>query len=147
MRWAVIYFNPRLFNQIGMDIRRGMPLPLLACLDASGDTTSLREAVGKAQAQDNEQIVFCDGFALRAILIAQTVTGRISHKNRAYWRAWIRKHGADAVDFVADGSDPIPWVIHALSEIYLGVKALPQFMRSTALDSALTPQPAMQELS
>ena len=28
-RWAAIDFNPRLFNQIGMDIRRGMPLPLL----------------------------------------------------------------------------------------------------------------------
>ena len=146
-RWAVIDFNPRLFNQIGMDIRRGMPLPLLACLDASGDITSLREAVGKAQAQDNERIVFCDGFALRAILFAQTVTGRISHKDRTYWRAWLRKHAADTVDFAADGSDPIPWVIHALSEIYLDVKALPQFMRSTALDSALTPQPVIQELS
>jgi D-aspartate ligase len=146
-RWAVIDFNPRLFNQIGMDIRRGMPLPLLACLDAAGDTTSLREAVGKAQAQDNERIVFCDGFALRAILFARTVTGRVSHKDRAYWRAWIRKHAADAVDLAADGSDPIPWVVHTLSEIYLGLKALPRFMRSTAPDSALTPQPVIQELS
>lgn len=146
-RWAIIDFNPRLFNQIGMDIRRGMPLPLLACLDASGDTASLREAVGKAQAHDNERIVFCDGFALRAMLFAQTVTGRISHKDRAYWRVWIREHAADAVDFAADGSDPIPRVIHALSEIYLGIKALPQFMRSTELGSALTPQPVIQELS
>ena len=147
-RWAVIDFNPRLFNQIGMDIRRGMPLPLLACLDAAGDTTSLREAVGKAQAQaHNERIVFCDSFALRAILFAQTVTGRISPKDRAYWRAWIRKHAADAVDFAADGSDPIPWVIHTLSEIYLGVKGFPRYMRSTALDPALTPQPVIQELS
>ena len=145
-RWAIIDFNPRLFNQIGMDIRRGMPLPLFACLDASGDTASLREAVGKAQAQDNERVVFCDGFALRAILFAQIVTGRISHKDWAYWRAWIRKHAADAVDFAADDGDPIPWVVHALSEIYLGVKAMPQFMRSTARDSSLTPRPVIQEL-
>jgi hypothetical protein len=27
--WAPIDFNGRLFNQIGLDIRRGMPLPLL----------------------------------------------------------------------------------------------------------------------
>ena len=51
-RWAAIDFNPRLFNQIGMDIRRGMPLPLLACLDAAGETAALRDAVAKAQAED-----------------------------------------------------------------------------------------------
>ena len=35
---GVIDFNPRMFSQVGMDIRRGMPLPLLACLDAVGDS-------------------------------------------------------------------------------------------------------------
>src|SRR5262249_13787650 len=107
-RWAVIDFNPRLFNQIGMDIRRGMPLPFLACLDAVGDITSLREAVGKAQTHGNERIVFCDNFALRAFLLAQTITRRMSHKDRAYWRAWIKTNAADAVDYAADRSDPIP---------------------------------------
>src|SRR5260221_2742653 len=34
--WPVIDFNPRLYNQIGLDIGRGMPLPLLTCLDALG---------------------------------------------------------------------------------------------------------------
>ena len=28
--WTIIDFNPRLFNQIGLDLRRGMPLPMLA---------------------------------------------------------------------------------------------------------------------
>lgn len=146
-RWAVIDFNPRLFNQIGMDIRRGMPLPFLACLDAVGDTASLREAVEKAQVQDNERIVFCDRFALRAFLFAQTLTGRMSHKDRRHWRAWLRKHAADAVDYAADSSDPVPGVVHSLSQIHLGVKALPRFMRLTALESAWTPQPVIQELS
>jgi predicted ATP-grasp superfamily ATP-dependent carboligase len=146
-RWAVIDFNPRLFNQIGMDIRRGMPLPFLACLDAVGDITSLREAVGKAQTQANERIVFCDSLALRGFLLAQTITRRMSHKDRAYWRAWIKTNAADAVDYAADGSDPVPWVIHSLSEIYLGVKALPRFMGLTALDSAATPQPVIREFS
>jgi hypothetical protein len=146
-RWAVIDFNPRLFNQIGMDIRRGMPLPFLACLDAVGDITSLREAVGKAQTQDNERIAFCDSFALRAFVLAQTITRRMSHKDRAYWRAWIKTNAAHAVDYAADRSDPVPWVIHSLSQIDLGVRALQRFMRLTALDSAATPQPVIRELS
>ncbi|MCP3460011.1 ATP-grasp domain-containing protein [Bradyrhizobium sp. CCGUVB23] len=146
-RWAVIDFNPRLFNQIGMDIRRGMPLPFLACLDAVGDTTFLREAVAKAQAQDNERVVFCDSFALRAFLFAQALTRRMSPKDRAYWRAWLRKHADDAVDYAADGNDSIPGIIHSLSQLHLGVKALPRFMRLSALDAAWTPRAVIQELS
>jgi D-aspartate ligase len=134
--WAAIDFNPRLFNQIGMDIRRGMPLPLFACLEAAGETKSLCEAVANAQAEQDEQTVFCDRFTLRAILFAQTMTARISHKDRAYWRAWIKRHAAHAVDFAADGSDPTPGIIHALSEIYLGIRSFPRFLRSTPRASA-----------
>jgi predicted ATP-grasp superfamily ATP-dependent carboligase len=145
--WAAIDFNPRLFNQIGMDIRRGMPLPLLACLDASGDTTSLRDAVAKAQAEDNEQTVFCDHFTLRAILLAQTMTARISSEDRAYWRAWTKRHAAQAVDFAADDSDPIPGIVHAFSEIYLGLRSLPRFLRSTPRASPKTPRVLTKEPS
>jgi predicted ATP-grasp superfamily ATP-dependent carboligase len=138
-RWAAIDFNPRLFSQIGMDIRRGMPLPLLACLDAAGETTSLRDAVAKAQTESDEETVFCDRFTLRAILLAKTVTARISHKDRAYWHGWRKQHAAHAVDFAADGSDPMPGVIHALSELYLGIKSFPRFLRSMPRVSSKVP--------
>jgi predicted ATP-grasp superfamily ATP-dependent carboligase len=129
--WMAIDFNPRLFNQIGMDIYRGMPLPLLACLDAAGETAALREAVAKAQAEDtNSPAVFSDGFTLRAILLARTLTGRISRKELAYWRSWIKKHADHSVDFAADSKDPRPAFIHVLSEIQLGLKAFPRFLRS-----------------
>jgi D-aspartate ligase len=130
-RWAAIDFNPRLFNQMGMDIRRGMPLPLLACLEAAGETEALREAVKEAQLEHDEETVFYDRFTMRAILLAQTMTAQISHENRAYWRAWKKQHGRHAVDFVADDNDPKPGIVHALSEIYLGLKSLPRFLRST----------------
>jgi D-aspartate ligase len=137
-RWVAIDFNPRLFNQIGMDIRRGMPLPLFACLEAAGETAALREAVAKAQAENDEQTVFCDRFTLRAILLARTMTSRISPKDREYWRGWIKQHAAHAVDFSADENDPIPGLIHVLSEIYLGLKSFPRFLRSTPRTSDKT---------
>jgi D-aspartate ligase len=139
-RWAAIDFNARLFNQIGMDIRRGMPLPLFACLDAAGEKDALRAAVAKAQAADeNLQTVFCDKFTLQAILLAQTITARSSHKDRSYWRAWAKQHAARAVDFAVDGNDPLPGLIHALSEIYLGLRAIPRFLRASSAES-----PAME---
>jgi D-aspartate ligase len=137
-RWVAIDFNPRLFNQIGMDIRRGMPLPLFACLEAAGEIATLREAVAKAQADHDDQAVFCDRFTLRAILLAQTMTARISPEYRSYWRNWLKRHSGHAVDFAADESDPVPEIIHVLSEIYLGIKSFPRFLRSTPRASVQT---------
>jgi predicted ATP-grasp superfamily ATP-dependent carboligase len=130
-RWAAIDFNPRLFSQIGMDIRRGMPLPLLACLDAAGETTSLRQMVQGAQADGwDARTVFCDRFTMNAILLAETMSLKTTRKKRSYWRAWQRLNKDHTVDFAFDVHDPMPTVIHALSEIYLGCRALPRFMRS-----------------
>ena len=60
---------------------------------------------------------------------------------------WMKQHAAHAVDFAADNSDPIPGVIHALSEIYLGLKSFPRFMRSTPRASPLTPHVLTKEPS
>jgi len=128
--WAVIDFNPRMFSQVGMDIRRGMPLPLLACLDAVGDSASLRKEVAKAQAKDDEQAVFRDRFTLRAILLAQMLTARISSDELSKWRGWMKQHADHAVDFAADRDDRMPGVIHVASELYLGLKSLPRFMHA-----------------
>jgi D-aspartate ligase len=138
-RWAAIDFNPRLFNQIGMDVRRGMPLPLFACLEAAGEINCLRDAVAKAQAKQDEQAVFCDNFTLRAILLAQTMTARISNEDRAYWRRWLKQHSGHVVDFAADENDPIPRLMHVLSEIHLGVRSIPRFLRSTPRASPNSP--------
>jgi len=141
--WAVIDFNPRMFSQIGMDIRRGMPLPLLACLDAVGDTASLRDEVAKAQAADDEQVVFRDRFTLRAILLAQILTARMSNDELSKWRGWMKQHADHAVDFAAAPDDRIPGVVHMFSEIYLGLRSLPRFMRA----KAMTTSPAQHVLN
>ena len=130
-RWAMIDFNPRFYNQIGLDIRRGMPLPLLAFLDASGQTKALSEAVAKAQVENEMPLVFCDRFTLNAILLAQGILAQASRANLKHWRAWIRQHAAHCEDVAIDYSDPLPAIAHVLSEIYLGVKALPRFVRTT----------------
>ena len=130
--WAPIDFNPRLFNQVGMDIRRGMPLPLLACLDAARQTDALRYLVQRAQAEEEyAPAVFCDRFTLRAILLARTLTGRISPDDRAYWLNWLKRNADNTVDFATDSHDPLPGLIHGLSEIYLGLRAIPRFLHST----------------
>ena len=129
--WAIIDFNPRLFNQAWMDIRRNMPLPLLACLDTVGVAGALRVAVKDAQSEDKStKMIFYDRFTLGAILCALTITGRISHRERSKWRSWKTQSDADVIDLAWDAADPMPGVVHAMSEIYLGLRAFPRFLRS-----------------
>jgi D-aspartate ligase len=146
-RWVAIDFNPRLFNQVGMDIRRGMPLPLFACLESLGEVDALGEAISRTLACPDEPMAFCDRFTLRAILLAQTITGRISPEDRTYWRNWMRLRAAHTVDFVADEGDRIPELIHILSEIYLGLRSFPRFLRSTPRASSQSSQLLKRESS
>ena len=140
-RWALIDFNPRLFNQVGMDIRRAMPLPLFACLDALGEAEALREAVERAKAYDERlPAVIYDKFTLNAILLAQRLRGGLSLAEREHWRDWMRLHADHAVDFVADRVDWVPGMVHAFSETYLGLKAIPRFLSSTRRVSAAARQ-------
>jgi predicted ATP-grasp superfamily ATP-dependent carboligase len=129
-RWNIIDFNPRLFNQIGMDVGRGMPLPLFAYLDAVGEKERLREVVPKARAADQVKLYLCDRFTMSAILLAKSAIARIAGDDRAYWRAWIRENKSCLMDVAIDETDPMPGIVHALSETFLGLKAVPFFLRN-----------------
>jgi D-aspartate ligase len=142
-RWNVIDFNPRIFSQIGLDINRGSPLPLFSYLDAVGDTTALREAVQKAQAYDDDpKVVFYDRFTLAALLQAKSLTSRISPTDLARWHTWKIQNNR-VVDFAADSCDRMPGFVHAISETYHGLMALPRFLRLTPqVPKFLTQHPA-----
>lgn len=130
--WAIIDFNPRLFNQIAMDACRGMPLALFAYLEAADRLSELRDAVAVSREDDRDDpFVFYDNFTLRAILMAKTLTGRISREERTHWRSWMKRNESHSVDFARDKTDPLPGLIHAVSETILGVKAVSRFLHST----------------
>lgn len=131
--WAVIDFNPRTFNQIGMDVHRGMPLAYFACLEALGDHGALRTAISASQdpGADRPDTVFCDRFTLQAMLFARVLTRRISRDELTRWRQWLRCHASHCVDVAAASGDPLPRIVHVLSEILLGLRAFRRFLRVT----------------
>lgn len=136
--WALIDFNPRLFNQIGLDLRRGLPLPMLAYLDALGESEALRALAAGAQPENPaEKVVFCDKFTLHAILLAQTLCLRARFEDLAHWHGWVRRNRAHMVHLASDRGDPMPGVIHILSELYLGFRAAPRFVRTMLPSSPL----------
>ena len=128
--WSVIDFNPRLFSQVGLDIARGMPLPKLLWLAALDRHDELDHAVrAAAAAQDDSTTALYDRFTLGAMLTAMALTARAPKAERAYWHAWRRRHADHAVDFMWDRHDVWPGIAHTCSELALGLKALPRFVR------------------
>lgn len=132
-QWAVIDFNPRLFNQAGMDAHRGMPLALFAYLDAAGKTAELCNAIAAAKAADQDRpAVFYDRYTLKAILVAKALTRRSSPEERQYWSNWMKNHAGHSIDVAADKLDRMPGMVHAFSETILGLRALRRFFRSSS---------------
>jgi D-aspartate ligase len=129
-RWNVIDFNPRIFSQIGLDIAQDSPLPLLAYLDAAGKKEALAAIVTKSRESTFSKTVFYDRFTWAALLIAQKLTFRITLGDIEYWRRW-RGQYKRTVDFAFDSSDKVPGLIHVVSELFLGLRAVPRFLRST----------------
>lgn len=129
--WSVIDFNPRLFSQVGLDIARGMPLPTLLWLAAQGEGDALRQAVQAARDVEPTcgHVSLYDRFTVAAMLAAMTLTSRGPQPERDSLRAWRLAHAPKAVDYAWDRQDLWPGLVHACSELGLGLKALPRFLR------------------
>ena len=60
---------------------------------------------------------------------------RTEFKDLTQWLGWTRRNRARMVHFAADRSDPLPGVMHRLSELYLGFRAAPRFVRTMLASS------------
>ena len=99
-RHQLIDFNPRFFGQMGFDVSRGVDLPYLVYLAATGERRELESAVGVARRQANETPagVYCHRIDLVIDLQLRRWAGRISRKDCERWRFWLsRNHVTDAV--------------------------------------------------
>ena len=111
---------------------------MLAYLDALGETDALHTLAATAGRENPaEKVVFCDNFTLHAILLAQALCMRARLKDLAHWQSWARQNRAHMVHFASDHSDPMPGIIHILSELYLGFRAAPRFVRTMLPSSPL----------
>jgi D-aspartate ligase len=124
-RWAAIDFNPRFFNQMALDIARGLPLARLCYYDAIGDAHRLASLVEQAQAASaDDRLCVRDGFTMALILAFRSLTGRMSRPDRHRWNQWYRSNRAGMKDLVRASDDPWVWPVHMVSELKLGLQKL-----------------------
>ena len=134
-RRLLIDFNPRYYNQMGFEIARGLPLPLLAHAAACGDERRLRAAALEAQAAHaGEAQVYCHRSAMAMIVGAQRLSGRMGARDVRRWRDWYARHHGHAVDPAFDSEDMLPGVLATARQLWQAIRHPRAFFRSMVLN-------------
>ncbi len=131
----LIDFNPRFYSQMGFDIARGQPLPLLVYEAACGHEERLAEVVRDTLAWKGAgQYIYCHRGIFELLLRAQGLSGRLSADEVKHWREWYARNRERAVDAVMDTSDWVPWMVDTAMHLRSYVRYPRGFIRTMVLD-------------
>jgi D-aspartate ligase len=131
----LIDFNPRFYSQMGFDIARALPLPMLVLWAAQGDREQLDAELEKARAwKAGGDEVYCHKTMLDLVLTLQGLSGQMTRDDVRHWRDWVRTHGAGVTDAVRDPDDRMPAVVDAAAWVRHFAKHPRSFVRSFVLN-------------
>jgi predicted ATP-grasp superfamily ATP-dependent carboligase len=110
-RRVLIDFNPRFYSQMGFEVARGLPLPLLVWHAARGERSRVNEELERARAwRESGNEIYCHKRMLNLVLTLQRISGRMSGDDVKRWRSWHRQATRikAATDAVHDRDDRMP---------------------------------------
>lgn len=131
----LIDFNPRFYSQMGFDIARGLPLPMLVWYAARGEAGRLAEELEKAQAwRPTGHEVYCHKTMLDLVLTLQGISGQMSRDEVKRWRRWYQENRSGVTDAVRDPEDRMPALIDTAQWVRHFAKHPRSFVRSYVLN-------------
>ncbi len=126
-RRLLIDFNPRYYSQMGFDIARNLPLPLLVSHAARGEHEALHAALVQARAwTPTGSEIYVHKRMFDFILGLQGLSGAMSRDDVRSWRHWYQAHRTEATDAVHDPDDRRP----AMADAALWMQSFAQHPRS-----------------
>lgn len=132
---VLIDFNPRFYNQMAFDIARGLPLPLLAYVDALGRPAELESLVDPVQVANRATgRVYVDLFSLKLILFAQRLSGALTAEERRKWTDWYAKNRTQCTYAAIDSSDKVPALLAAIQMLVRHSRHPRNFVTSMVLN-------------
>jgi predicted ATP-grasp superfamily ATP-dependent carboligase len=128
-RRLLIDFNPRYFGQMGFDIARGRELPWLVHLCAIGQQEDAMRFAGQIPA-GAAATCFADSMALKWFLLAGTVLGVFSFRDRRKWLRWLEADPAGFRDMVLLPGDSGPSLAAVAGRLWRSARYPIGFLRS-----------------
>ena len=133
--FLLIDFNPRFYSQMGFEIARGLPLPVLVWLAATGNREALGQALEiSASWAPGGRPVYSHRFILEVLLRAQGLSGKLSATEVSYWRSWYARAEGQRTDAVLDAADLVPSLVDAVVQLKGYARHPRSFLRSMVLD-------------
>jgi D-aspartate ligase len=128
-RFLLIDFNPRPYSQMAFEIARGVPLPYLAYLDATGQHEALSRAVTAAQSEPTGgATAYAHTFLLSLVIAGQALGRPLGFGAPEPWAAWLKRNRL--ADAVFDHKDPLPALLDAAAHVEQFARHPRSFVRS-----------------
>ncbi len=131
----LIDFNPRFYSQMGFDIARELPIPMLVYRAARGEKAELLSELSRAQAwEPTGDEVYCHKTMLDLVLVLQGISGQMPLGDVRRWRRWYREHRPVVTDAVRDRDDRMPALVDAASWLRHFARHPRSFVKSFVLN-------------
>lgn len=142
-RKLFIDFNPRVYNHIAFEVERGMPLPWMAYLGATGQVDELRRVAQAAAHMAHSDRVYIHKMSVKILMWGQRLSGGMTREERARWLAWMDAQGAAVTDPSRTPDDPLPVRMERLLELSAFARHPRSYLRTLGKKGGGTP-PAVQ---
>lgn len=126
-KYRLIDFNPRFYNELSLEVARGLPLPLWSYELASGQPLS-------PPGCDTAPRTWVNGLHLALLLAGQAVSGKLSVAEAAHWATWLLPRDG-RLDAVVSWRDPLPGVVQAAGTIISAVRSPRWFWGTISAES------------
>jgi hypothetical protein len=130
----MIDFNPRFYGQMGFDIARGVPLPLLVYHGALGHIDAIDRLIAEVPDDAGETLHYANRLAAMLMLRSQRASGALSAGEWQQWRNFVKGDGRETVDAVLDRDDWLPTPIEFARELWAFVRHPRSFVRRIVLN-------------
>jgi hypothetical protein len=113
----LIDINPRFYNHMAFEIDRGLPLPWLAYLSATGQGDAIAgELFAARRHAADARGVYVHRLPLRLMLAAQRMSGGMTRAEVRQWRRLLSEEGV--LSYAADGrGDHVPFLADIVQQV------------------------------
>jgi predicted ATP-grasp superfamily ATP-dependent carboligase len=128
-RKLLIDINPRFYNHMAFETERGLHLPLLAYLAATGNRQKLKDEIEQAKYICTPKRAYVHRLSTKLLLILQRMASQMSREDLIRWRCWISKNQGAITDPVYTPDDPFPAVAEVAMEAATFVRHPRSYLR------------------
>lgn len=121
-RKLLIDINPRYYNHMQFEIERGLHLPWLTYLAATGNRETLKAEIAKSNDTSISRHAYVHRLPTNLLLAVQRFTGRMSAEDVYNWRRRIEGYGGSVTDPIRTLDDPAPARAEIAMEIFAAVR-------------------------